>query len=283
MCIRYTAARLEVARAVPVPALTGPPHPGRRGHLGARPDPLQRRPAQPRHPHRIGPGTIKDVAVTLVPTAAASPGAGSAGAVDNAASSSAGSATLPLRGAEPGAGLVKAASATGAGSVKAAPAIGAGSVKAGPAAAAQLLSAPVAVGKARFVGVSWPASAVGAAGQPGGQGLAACPDGCRLVGLAGGRAGCRRGRRQHRRVPAVGAGLQRRALAGRRHGPGADPGRPAVPVRRPGRGRFRLRGWGRLWHPEPGPSSTSAPSGTAAPPGPRCRRPGCGRISSRRI
>jgi hypothetical protein len=26
-------------------------------------------------PHRIGPGTIKDVAVTLVPTAAASPGA----------------------------------------------------------------------------------------------------------------------------------------------------------------------------------------------------------------
>src|SRR5215217_6937693 len=37
----------------------------------------------------------------------------------------------------------------------------AGSVKATPAAGAQLLSAPVAVGKARFVGVSWPVPAVG--------------------------------------------------------------------------------------------------------------------------
>jgi hypothetical protein len=39
----------------------------------------------PHHP--IGPGTIKDVAVTLVPTGAAAPGAAAPGAVDNAASS----------------------------------------------------------------------------------------------------------------------------------------------------------------------------------------------------
>ena len=61
-------------------------------------------------PHRIGPGTIKDVPVTLVPTAspkaaspkAASPGAASPGAVDNAASSSAESATLPSGGLKRG-------------------------------------------------------------------------------------------------------------------------------------------------------------------------------------
>ena len=83
--------------------------------------------------HQIGPGTIKDVPVTLVPTPT--------GAVDNAGPRSSGSATLPLRGAQPGTGSVKAASAAAAG--------------------AELLSAPVAVGKARFVGVSWPAPAVG--------------------------------------------------------------------------------------------------------------------------
>src|SRR4029453_19264081 len=82
--------------------------------------------------HQIGPGTIKDVPVRLVPTPT--------GAVDNAGPRSSGSATLPLRGAEPGPGSVKAASAAAAG--------------------AELLSAPVAVGKARFVGVSWPALAV---------------------------------------------------------------------------------------------------------------------------
>jgi hypothetical protein len=141
-------------------------------------------------PHRIGPGTIKDVPVTLLPTAAAptngaslgaasikaaslgaaSFGAASPGAVDNAASSSAESATLPLRGAETRPAAMKAApgagDAVGAGSVKAAPAAGggasgAGSVKAAPAAGAQLLSTPVSVGKARFVGVSWPVPAVG--------------------------------------------------------------------------------------------------------------------------
>ncbi|HEV2918045.1 MAG TPA: N-acetylmuramoyl-L-alanine amidase, partial [Actinomycetota bacterium] len=83
--------------------------------------------------HQIGPGTIKDVPVTLVPTPT--------GAVDDAGLGSSGSATLPLRGAEPGPGSVKAASAAAAG--------------------AELLSAPVPVGKARFVGVSWPAPAVG--------------------------------------------------------------------------------------------------------------------------
>ena len=83
--------------------------------------------------HQIGPGTIKDVPVTLVPTPT--------GAVDNAGPRSSGSATLPLRGAEPGPGSMKAASAAAAG--------------------AELLSAPVPVGKARFVGVSWPAPAVG--------------------------------------------------------------------------------------------------------------------------
>jgi hypothetical protein len=40
-------------------------------------------------------------------------------------------------------------------------AAGAGSVQAAPAAGAELLSAPVPVGKARFVGVSWPTPAVG--------------------------------------------------------------------------------------------------------------------------
>ena len=58
-------------------------------------------------PHRIGPGTIKDVPVTLVPTGtaspkAASPKAASPGAVDNAASSSAESATLPSGGLKRG-------------------------------------------------------------------------------------------------------------------------------------------------------------------------------------
>jgi hypothetical protein len=125
-------------------------------------------------PHRIGPGTIKDVPVTLLPTAAAptngaslgaasikaaslgaaSFGAASPGAVDNAASSSAESATLPLRGAETRPAAMKAAPGAG-------DAVGAGSVKAAPAAGAQLLSTPVPVGKARFVGVSWPVPAVG--------------------------------------------------------------------------------------------------------------------------
>jgi hypothetical protein len=111
--------------------------------------------------HQIGPGTIKDVPVTLVPTAAAPTAAtdrreratptapAPTGAVDNAGPRSSGSATLPLRGAEPGAGSVKAAPA-------AAPAAAAGA-----GAGAELLSAPVPVGKARFVGVSWLAPAVG--------------------------------------------------------------------------------------------------------------------------
>jgi hypothetical protein len=128
-------------------------------------------------PHQIGPGTLKDVPLTLVPTRAASPGAASpgaaspggaspgaaspggaspgaaaAGAVDSSGSLPSGSATLPLRGAEPGPGSFKAAPA-GWGE--------AGSVQADPARGAELLSAPVAVGKARFVGVSWPAPAVG--------------------------------------------------------------------------------------------------------------------------
>lgn len=63
--------------------------------------------------HQIGPGTIKDVPVTLVPTAAASLGAASPGAVDNAASSSAESATLPLWGAETRPAAMKAAPGAG--------------------------------------------------------------------------------------------------------------------------------------------------------------------------
>jgi hypothetical protein len=130
-------------------------------------------------PHQIGPGTLKDVPLTLVPTATASPGvaspgvalpgatppraaspgaaspvAAAAGAVDSSGSLPSGSATLPLRGAEPGSGSVRAVSAArGEG--------GAGAVKVAAAAGAELLSAPVAVGKARFVGISWPAPAVG--------------------------------------------------------------------------------------------------------------------------
>jgi hypothetical protein len=74
---------------------------------------------------RVHPGTVKDVAVTLTP----------APAVDNREHAPSGSATLPHRGAAPGAGSLKAA----------------------PPVSAPLVSAPVPVGKARFVGFSWPA------------------------------------------------------------------------------------------------------------------------------
>ena len=138
MCIRYTAARLEVARAVrSMHSL------GRRTLAAGATSALALtlfnavQPSLGTH-HRIGPGTVKDVAVTLVPTASpkpASPEAAPTGAVDNAASPSAESATLPLRGAEPGPGLMKAASAagdaTGAGSVKPVPAAGGGASGAG--------------------------------------------------------------------------------------------------------------------------------------------------------
>jgi N-acetylmuramoyl-L-alanine amidase len=117
----------------------------------------------------VGPGTLKDVPLSLTP---ATP-------VDNAARPPAGSATLPLLGPEPESGSLEAAprgaapgagareAQPGAGALEAAPktaergtAPGAGSVQAAPAVGARV-SAPVEVGKARFVGVSWPAPPAG--------------------------------------------------------------------------------------------------------------------------
>jgi hypothetical protein len=84
------------------------------GRLGARPDLFNA--VQPTlRPHRIGPGTVKDVPLTLVPTAAGHAatgnGAAGAGAVDNRKHAPSGSATLPRREAESGAGSLQAAPA----------------------------------------------------------------------------------------------------------------------------------------------------------------------------
>jgi N-acetylmuramoyl-L-alanine amidase len=95
--------------------------------------------------HKIQPGTVKDVQLTLAPA----PGSAPAGAVDNRARASSGSTTLPPGGADPGTGPAKAAPAS--------PAPG--------AAGTRLESAPVAVGKARFVGFSW--ADPGSAGKAG--------------------------------------------------------------------------------------------------------------------
>jgi hypothetical protein len=89
---------------------------------------------------KISPGTLKNVQLTLTPVdgpaaggAAGGAGGGAGGAVDRARRPASGSATLPLRGATPGTGSVPAAR--------------------------RVESAPVAVGKARFVGFSWPEQA----------------------------------------------------------------------------------------------------------------------------
>jgi hypothetical protein len=81
--------------------------------------------------HKIHPGTVKDVPIGLAPAAA------------------------------PGAVAVKAASFGGAPQVKAAAQAKSGTAKTKATettTGARLLSAPVAVGKARFVGFSWPDS-----------------------------------------------------------------------------------------------------------------------------
>lgn len=96
MCIRYTAARLEVARAVPVPALSGPPHLAA-GAASALALTLFNA-VQPTlgTPRQIGPGTLKDVLLTLVPTAATPwgglPGAAAPGAAAPAAGTGSGKA-----------------------------------------------------------------------------------------------------------------------------------------------------------------------------------------------
>jgi hypothetical protein len=77
--------------------------------------------------HKLQPGTLKDVQLTLSPAAA--------GPVDSAKLAPSGSATLPAGGPHAAAG---------------------GS---GAPAGSAVESAPVAVGKARFVGFSWPAKA----------------------------------------------------------------------------------------------------------------------------
>jgi hypothetical protein len=144
--------------------------------------------------HKIHPGTLETIKLTLTPAPtpavevrsasalgpASAPGPASAGAVDSRGRPIAGSATLPLRGAEPGAGSVKGAPASGKGAPtpgKGVPASGTGASASGTGAPAsgtgaptpgaavapggagagvRLQSAPVAVGKARFVGLSWP-------------------------------------------------------------------------------------------------------------------------------
>jgi hypothetical protein len=85
---------------------------------------------------KIQPGTVKDVKVALAPAPTPAP------TVDNSGPATSGSATLPHRGSE----------------------LGAGSLKAAPAAGARLQSAPVDVGKARFVGFSWPDPTPGSVG-----------------------------------------------------------------------------------------------------------------------
>jgi hypothetical protein len=103
--------------------------------------------------HKIHPGTVKDVPIGLTP-----------GGVDNQGHPASASATLPLRGAALGSGSVTAAQSPGGPQVKAGTAqtkAGTARTKAGTArtrTGAKLLSAPVAVGKARFVGFSWPDS-----------------------------------------------------------------------------------------------------------------------------
>jgi hypothetical protein len=92
--------------------------------------------------HQVRPGTLRNVTITLTPAPAPT-----TGAVDNAGRPNPGSASVPLRGAEPGSGSVKGTPATPA----------ATATPATPAAlGTRLQSGPVDVGKARFVGFSWP-------------------------------------------------------------------------------------------------------------------------------
>ena len=94
--------------------------------------------------HKIQPGTVKNVQLSLAPAPAPTVAPAAPGAVDSQGRAAPGSATLPHRGPEPGTGRLQAA----------------------PGAAVRLQSAPVAVGKARFVGLSWndPGTAGGTAG-----------------------------------------------------------------------------------------------------------------------
>ena len=175
--------------------------------------------------------------------------------------------------------VVKAApvagDANGAGSVTAAPAIGAGSVKAGPAAG-QLMSAPVAVGKARFVGVSWPAPAVGPPANLAGKvWLRARTD----IGWSGWRAvepaadGADANTAEYRRSERVysdglwlDAGTAQVQIRVDRPAGPAPRARP-VPAPRAGPALApRTR-------PRPAPVLRPA---ARRPPGPWCRRPGCG-------
>ena len=88
--------------------------------------------------HKVQPGTLKSITIPLTPAPAPTDGAApSAGAVDNATRLSSGPASVPLRGAEPGTGSSRAAPANSS-------------------AGTRLQSGPVDVGKARFVGFSWP-------------------------------------------------------------------------------------------------------------------------------
>jgi hypothetical protein len=130
--------------------------------------------------HKIGPGTVRDVSLTLVPatanngaaereavdsgavgsgavdSGAGDGGGGERGAVDSRTRTGSGSATLPLRGPEPGPGSLQAAPAgvePGAGSVRAASAGKAGPgtrlVKAASMKAAQGVVAVAASGRGR--------------------------------------------------------------------------------------------------------------------------------------
>jgi hypothetical protein len=125
--------------------------------------------------HKIGPGTVRDVSLTLVPatanngaaereavdsgavgSGAVDGGGGERGAVDSRTRTGSGSATLPLRGPEPGPGSLQAAPAVvepGAGSVRAASAGKAGPgtrlVKAASMKAAQGVVAVAASGRGR--------------------------------------------------------------------------------------------------------------------------------------
>jgi hypothetical protein len=165
--------------------------------------------------------------------------------------------------------------------VKAAPAIGAGSVKAGPAA--QLLSAPVAVGKARFVGVSWSALAVGPPAN--------------LAGRVWLRARTDAGWSGWRAVEPAADGADANTAEYRRServysdGLWLDAGTAQVQIRvdppslsgAPGAAGSGSAGGAGSGTPNPAPSSTSAPSGSAAPSGAPVPQAGRRRISSRRI
>jgi hypothetical protein len=154
---------------------------------------------------KINPGTLKDVRLTLSAVAAGS------GPVGNPAHPASGSSTVPAGGPHVAAG---GGATPGTGLAPAAPKAAAPGVTAGPA----VESAPVAVGKARFVGFSWPEqAAVGTvwlrsrskAGWSGWWEVEQAADGPDATS------------REYR------PGLQRRPMARRRHLGGPGSGRPA--------------------------------------------------------